>query len=1740
MGYYKKLFDTKLRIAGSSKGGAKPAFMLPPDSTFSKVGYQIYEVLDLICEGPVAGLTDQKGLFLEGTRATKDFDSEVNKVGSIEKGVDRGVYYNDNQLRTEGGAATYGKYDINFIPGEEFQDGPKIIRSPRRLIKINQLIKGPYDMSLDGPENGARSGKGSRDVRIEFEGSSNHQGENLSFLANPFDSRSYFGISDYDGVENTSLLDESFTTISAVNLGNAPAIIGALYNFNLQTNLAGGDTEGRDFVNWQNFVPAEQNAKPYYHYNYDRNITKYDISLVIESLNDARSSATKGEVESGSSKVGSLTPLTITFEIAVGKVDKLGNETISAASFTTRSGKGVTLGQGNGRIAVSGVVTSPYHISLEGIPLPLLDDDDLYNFIRVRKIEFETYSSIVKREGGVANIIEIIEENLLYPNSTMVESSIDAKYFPEVPNRTFRLKGKKVLIPSNYFPIEDDGKDRRFCNVGEVAAGSGTYNNIIYSGDWNGTFKFGWTDNPAWIFYDLLVNTRYGVGAYLQDVNIIDKWSLYEMGMYCDAVSLNDGGGLASGISGVGRFMGLDDGFGGLEPRFSMNVYMSDQVSAYDTLQDFAKGFMASTYYNDSVINVRMDKPHFFQNFNRNDAFESKYSNDTDSIITDYINPPKEQKFPPHLIFNNNNVINGMFAYSDVDKNTKHNSVEVSYLDRRNNYTTKTEYAEDSESIKKVGLNYKSVDGLGVTSRGQAVRLARTIIFEANNTTEKVSFNAGLDALLIEPGDIIQIDDELKNFTKNFGTVIGTSGQNVYFDPDGTGAQGNIKTGIGPKAIIVQPALGSDQLTYITGGNLNIVNPLGQSGISQFYNETGADNELYRDIHQPQVISLQLVPGGSGLSYRVVDDKVHLNIENLKFFGNTFVESSQWFSEKSANILHGAAYSVDASGRSPKYYRVLSVAEDLDNGFSVSAMIHHTGKYKFIEENIAFDTNEDAFEPELQLSDIQRPVVPQSVTTGTFTKLPDNSLTLPLTITHASSNPGDRFTVISEEPNTNVVVGSFGISNSSTTSVVLKDNQRLDQIGTYTINVFSESSSTNVRSTTAATISFTTNTNDFGFDATSDALVEYNDISLRTEFANGYSGIDKTGSGINSYIQDDENINAVFDLEFKTFFGGVGNSILDEVSGQIINLYDVGGTLVKDNFKNLDNEKELTITNDELTLAFKYTGDGRFIVPPSVDFEIGKFTASGSGTASTVLSGQVVTFEEPFGAADSNDDTPAVFISQVITESGHNIRTIGRRSVNPVSFSISGASTDNAEINYIASKTGVFLLDNAKKKILVGRTSHGAASNTGYHSVVFPSSFDTAPNVVIQAQNGGPGADQNSSSLLQSTVVKDVTANGFKFISFQEEGAETGPTYGNHLGGNSKLTGLDFAYIAIENGNFNVHGSDNLPTGCINFASKLVSDFNFRNDTILNEINKNNDSNFIFNHNQFAVFPQRMDNDEVIKNKDITILRTGGTNTAFLHYMNKNNTGSGMRFSNSDALANYIYVTGNTSHDLNTDFTLETWARFETNLTGKQYLFDHTRSGTNGMTGIGWFQSGDGKNYLQLNGTDYQATDTNLNDGVIRNIRVYADRNVGIKTFIDGSLDKTNTSITPLDGANLYADTGYKILSPMQSSQANSGVALHQGGVFNYFGFFKTEITPDYTLAPNNLATAMSGASETIFLLKTGLAAAGKPVIDINGNEDLRQNVVATEGTLLNDELINQDGFTTPIAFIAIATTGTL
>ena len=127
MSYYKKIFKKKIRIAGSGGGGSpKPSFLMPPSSAAVKVGYQIYEALDLLCEGPVAGLVDAGGKFLEGTTARKDFASDDNVVGSSTNGIDKGVYFNEKQLRLQNNQASHSKYDMEFKDGQEYQTKSQI------------------------------------------------------------------------------------------------------------------------------------------------------------------------------------------------------------------------------------------------------------------------------------------------------------------------------------------------------------------------------------------------------------------------------------------------------------------------------------------------------------------------------------------------------------------------------------------------------------------------------------------------------------------------------------------------------------------------------------------------------------------------------------------------------------------------------------------------------------------------------------------------------------------------------------------------------------------------------------------------------------------------------------------------------------------------------------------------------------------------------------------------------------------------------------------------------------------------------------------------------------------------------------------------------------------------------------------------------------------------------------------------------------------------------------------------------------------------------------------------------------------------------------------------------------------------------------------------------------------------------------------------------------------------------
>ena len=275
----------------------------------------------------------------------------------------------------------------------------------------------------------------------------------------------------------------------------------------------------------------------------------------------------------------------------------------------------------------------------------------------------------------IDSVTEVFQTSLSYPNSAVIGSRFEAEFFSQIPNRAFDAKLLKVKIPSNYDPITR-----------------------TYHGDWDGTFstedegpygKSGstyvaasrdlgkyWTDNPAWIFYDLVTNKRYGLGKYIETVNI-DKWSLYKIAQYCDVL--------------------VDDGENDVEPRFSANVYINSKEEAFKVLQDFASIFRGIVYYGLGNINAIQDTE-------------------------------KE----PVIQFTNANVEDGDFSYSSTAKKTRFSVATVRYNDKENFYKPALEYIEDVDAIRKYGVRETEVTAFGCTSKAQAVRLGRWILHTNN------------------------------------------------------------------------------------------------------------------------------------------------------------------------------------------------------------------------------------------------------------------------------------------------------------------------------------------------------------------------------------------------------------------------------------------------------------------------------------------------------------------------------------------------------------------------------------------------------------------------------------------------------------------------------------------------------------------------------------------------------------------------------------------------------------------------------------------------------------------------------------------------------------------------------------------------------------------------------------------------------------------------------------------------
>jgi len=249
-------------------------------------------------------------------------------------------------------------------------------------------------------------------------------------------------------------------------------------------------------------------------------------------------------------------------------------------------------------------------------------------------------------------------------------------------------------------------------------------NNRIYYGDWDGTFKIAWTDNPAWILYDILTNANYGLGNHI-DQSSIDKWTLYDVGRYCDAVD------------DKGRFQGVPDGKGGLEPRYTCNIIFYNKDEAYKVIKDISAIFKGITYWNTEGFSFFADRPK-----------------------------------DPVMFFGNADVLDGAFNYSETAKNTRHTSVEVVYNDKYDGYKTKIEFIEDVDGIKKFGLNPFKINAAGCTSRSEARRIGRYVLYSSMFEADTVAFTAGLNAAYLQPGDVFGVSDEVKNVARTFGRVL--------------------------------------------------------------------------------------------------------------------------------------------------------------------------------------------------------------------------------------------------------------------------------------------------------------------------------------------------------------------------------------------------------------------------------------------------------------------------------------------------------------------------------------------------------------------------------------------------------------------------------------------------------------------------------------------------------------------------------------------------------------------------------------------------------------------------------------------------------------------------------------------------------------------------------------------------------------------------------------------------------
>ncbi|VAX66720.1 phage tail protein [Enterobacter kobei] len=323
--------------------------------------------------------------------------------------------------------------------------------------------------------------------------------------------------------------------------------------------------------------------------------------------------------------------------------------------------------------------------------------------LRVRRITPDSTSVNIVDTMRVVAVTEIIDAKLRYVNTALLYVEFDAKQFPNgIPQVVCNPKGRIIRVPDTYDP-----------------------ETRTYSGTWEGVFKWAWTDNPAWIYYDIILNERFGLGQRI-DATQIDKWELYRIAQYCDQLVPDGKGG------------------SGTEPRFRCNVYIQDRNDAWTVLRDLAGIFRGMTYWGDNKMYVLADMPR--------DVWH---------------------------IYNHASVVEGKFTFADPSETTRNTAALVNWSDPDNHYKDTPEPVYDNDLAMRFDYRQLEMTAIGCTRQSEANRRGRWALL-TNGIGEVVTFSTGMDVPPV--GEVIGVAaNELAGRTIG-GRVSAVNGRSITLD----------------------------------------------------------------------------------------------------------------------------------------------------------------------------------------------------------------------------------------------------------------------------------------------------------------------------------------------------------------------------------------------------------------------------------------------------------------------------------------------------------------------------------------------------------------------------------------------------------------------------------------------------------------------------------------------------------------------------------------------------------------------------------------------------------------------------------------------------------------------------------------------------------------------------------------------------------------------------------------------